>query len=142
MNKPNKTYKLGKLNNFNVSFSTVNKYQNNSFYLMIKSWVYPTIELNDYKYYLNQLKNKIKTIIHDYINEMFYNNFILDFNVTYNNMQYRKKSFMNIEITFYPKYFIAIDDHKLNNFFYNLGNEITDKLNQNNNFNFSVNKIN
>lgn len=133
-------YKFGNINNFNCSYNTIDKNINKSFYLSLRSWITPKVNYSNYNTYLSKLKNQTRCQINDHLSKNFSNRFILDFDVTYNSISYNHNSFLNIEVTVFPKEFISFESYYLKEHFYNICYNVTKKLNKNDTFSFNINK--
>jgi len=102
--KTGKTLKLSEFDNLKVSYGTVDFKNFKSMYLNIQSWLQPKIDLENWDRIVGNLRREIKHIIYEYINPNFFEeNFIVDLDLRTSGIQYGKKSFMNLEITFYVK---------------------------------------
>ena len=102
--KTGKTLKLSEFDNLKVSYGTVDFKNFKSMYLNIQSWLQPKIDLENWDRIVGNLRREIKHIIYEYINPNFFDeNFIVDLDLRTSGIQYGKKSFMNLEITFYVK---------------------------------------
>jgi hypothetical protein len=124
-------------NNFRISYSTVDFEQNSSFYLALRSWITPVVYQENYYHLLTKLKDSIRKEVHDNLDRsLFYHNFIIDFDVTYDSIVYKRNSFLRLEITFFPKSFNHFRDPHIETFFHTIGKTLVDKINTNPNFEF------
>jgi len=76
-----------------------------SIYLNIQTWVDPKIDMVEgWERVISNLSRQIKHTIYDIINKTFFEDkFILDLDLRSSGIQYGKKSFLNLEITFFVK---------------------------------------
>jgi hypothetical protein len=113
--------------NFRVKYGTTNVSKFKSLYITIDSWVQPTTVL-DYHKFINNLKRKVQYVVKDNLsNKYFYDINIVDLDLRSSGMTLFKKSFMNLEITLYPKSNDFLSE-ELRDSITNLVNKITNKL--------------
>jgi len=102
--KTGKTLRLSEFDNSKVSYGTVDFKNFKSLYLNIQSWLEPRLDLENWERVVGILRKEIKHIIHEFINlNYFEDKFIVDLDLRSSGIQFGKKSFMNLEITFYVK---------------------------------------
>lgn len=103
--KKGKTSKINGYNTIKANYGTVDSKNLKSLYINIQSWVSPKndIDLNWNRIVLN-LSRQIKHLVLDVIDRLIFEDiFIVDLDLRTSGIQHGKKSFMNLEITFYLK---------------------------------------
>ena len=102
--KKGKTSKLSIFDNAKCVYGTVDSINFKSLYLNIQSWVEPKKEVTNWDRVTGNLNRQIKhTLLEIVDSEIFDNNFIVDLDLRSSGIQLNKKSFMNLEITFFMK---------------------------------------
>jgi hypothetical protein len=102
--KKGKTSKLSIFDNAKCVYGTVDSINFKSLYLNIQSWVEPKKEVTNWDRVTGNLNRQIKhTLLEVVDSEIFDNNFIVDLDLRSSGIQLNKKSFMNLEITFFMK---------------------------------------
>jgi len=102
--KKGKTSKLSIFENAKCVYGTVDSINFKSLYLNIQSWVEPKKEVTNWDRVTGNLNRQIKhTLLEVVDNTIFDNNFIVDLDLRSSGIQLNKKSFMNLEITFFIK---------------------------------------
>jgi hypothetical protein len=102
--KTGKTLKLIGFNKAKVSYGTVDFKNFKSTYLNLQTWATPKIDLENWSSVVGSLSRNIKHIVYDVINpQIFETNFIVDLDLRTSGIVFGKKSFANLEITFYVK---------------------------------------
>jgi hypothetical protein len=124
------------------SYGTVDSKNFKSIYLNIQSWVEPKSIENSWIRLVSYFNKQIKNTIGDYIDEeFFYNNFIVDLDLRTSGIALKKRSFMNLEITFFikkPTDFKSVEiKNSLKKIVSCLESEI---FNKSNHFNFHLSK--
>jgi hypothetical protein len=109
--KKGKTSKIQGFKNSKVTYGTVDSISLKSVYLNIQTWVEPIIESDNWNRIVLNLSRSIKhTIFNNLDRTNFETNFIVDLDLRSSGLVLDKKSFLNLEITFYIKQ--SIDDFK------------------------------
>lgn len=109
--KKGKTSKIQGFKNSKVTYGTVDSISLKSVYLNIQTWVEPIIESDNWNRIVLNLSRSIKhTIFNNLDRTNFEINFIVDLDLRSSGLVLDKKSFLNLEITFYIKQ--SIDDFK------------------------------
>ena len=102
--KKGKTSKLNIFENAKCFYGTVDSKELKSIYIVIQSWVEPKKEVTNWDRVTGNLNRQIKhTLLEVVDSEIFDNNFIVDLDLRSSGIQLNKKSFMNLEITFFMK---------------------------------------
>lgn len=92
-----------KNNEFRIKYGTVDAVKLNSIYITIESWVQPTEVLN-YESYIRLMRRQIILTLNKRLDlENFNKNFIIDLDLRSSGMDPKRKSFMLLEVTLYPK---------------------------------------
>jgi hypothetical protein len=140
--KVGKYVKLKSNNNVKVGYGTVDFNNFKTLYLRLNSWVMPNSEKNNFREIINKNKRKIKIFFFNSENDFFKNETIVDLDISVNGIKTNKKSFMNLEITFFIKDSnIKFKDKKLKEFILNNSNKIIEILSEDDIlFNFNLTK--
>lgn len=140
--KVGKYVKLKSNNNVKVGYGTVDFNNFKTLYLRLNSWVMPNSEKNNFREIINKNKRKIKIFFFNSENDFFKNETIVDLDISVNGIKTNKKSFMNLEITFFIKDSnIKFKDKKLKEFILNNSNKIIEMLSEDDIlFNFNLTK--
>jgi len=86
------------------SYGTVDSKSLKSIYLNIQSWVEPKGLEMDWMRPVSILNKNIKTVLSEIINNNLFNDkFIVDLDLRTSGISLNKRSFMNLEITFFVK---------------------------------------
>lgn len=102
--KKGKTSKIIGFESIKVTYGTVDSKNLKSVYLNIQSWANPKIESDNWNRVVANLGRAIKHNILDVVDtEVFLPNFIVDLDLRTSGIQINKKSFMNLEMTFFMK---------------------------------------
>lgn len=103
--KKGKTIRIHGFKTIKALYGTVDSKNLKSIYLNIQTWVDPKIDIEDgWSRIISNLSRQIKQTIFENLNKnLFDNNFIVDLDLRSSGIQYGKKSFMNLEITFFLK---------------------------------------
>lgn len=95
----NKEYKLDVCNHIMVKYGSVNKDNPQVIYVSGRCWVSPQVKM-DYKYVIGmiekEMRKNIKLFLTDGVN--FDNRFILDFDITTENMNQYDKKFLSFDL--------------------------------------------
>jgi hypothetical protein len=98
------------------SYGTVDSKSLKSIYLNIQSWVEPKGLEVDWMRPVSILNKNIKTVLTEIINDNLFNNkFIVDLDLRTSGISINKRSFMNLEITFFVKNEIEFKSNELKN---------------------------
>lgn len=103
--KRGKTAKLKGYNDAKVMYGTVDSIELKSIYLNIQTWVKPKKETDNWKRVVLNLSRAVKHSVLDIVNQrIFENKFIVDLDLRHSGLELNKKSFLNLEITFFMSY--------------------------------------
>jgi len=103
--KRGKTAKLKEHGNAKVMYGTVDSIELKSIYLNIQTWVKPKKETDNWKRVVLNLSRAVKHSVLDIVNQqIFENKFIVDLDLRHSGLELNKKSFLNLEITFFMSY--------------------------------------
>jgi len=128
--------------NLKSNYGTVDAKNLKSIYLNIQSWVEPkSIEVNWVRP-VSLLNKKIKSTICEILNsEYFDDNFIVDMDLRTSGISIKKKSFMNLEITFFTKKEVNFKSIELKNYLKTIVEYLEfECFLKNNNFTFHLKK--
>lgn len=123
-------------------YGTVDHNNFKSFFIVMRTWVSPKNESENWQSVINSFSKRIKNSIHSKLNSsLFYENVILDVDLRASGLQKGKRSFMSVEITIFPKTkesfkspFIKETSERI------LKDIIKDCINNNNDFDFFISK--
>lgn len=102
--KKGKTSKIIGFDSIKVTYGTVDSKNLKSVYLNIQTWATPVISCENWNRVVANLSRNIKHNILDVVDlETFQQNYIVDLDLRTSGIQVNKKSFMNLEITFFMK---------------------------------------
>ena len=102
--KKGKTSKIIGFDSIKVTYGTVDSKNLKSVYLNIQTWATPVISCENWNRVVANLSRNIKHYILDVVDlETFQQNYIVDLDLRTSGIQVNKKSFMNLEITFFMK---------------------------------------
>lgn len=140
--KNGKFIKLNSYKNVKIGFGTVDYNNFKTVYLKLNSWLLPNNIDTNFSQIVNKNKRKIKLFIYDNENIFFRKENIVDLDISIKGIKNNKKSFMNLEITFFVKNNkIKFKDKILKEFICNNSTKIIDLLSEDENlFNFSLTK--
>ena len=100
--KKGKTAKLSGFKSSKITYGTVDSKNLKSIYINIQTWVQPK---DDYEKWTRIVLNMSRAVKHTVFNcldrEMFDEKFIADLDLRTSGIQYKKRSFMNLEINLY-----------------------------------------
>jgi hypothetical protein len=103
--KRGKTAKLSGYNEAKIMYGTVDSIELKSIYLNIQTWVNPKKDVDNWQRVVLNFNRSIKHSVFDSIDEkIFDKNFIVDLDLRHSGLQLGKKSFLNLEITFFMSY--------------------------------------
>ena len=125
-----------------INYGTVDAKQLKSIYLNIQSWVTPKHEFENCNRVVSDLSKSIKNSVYEIIDTwLFKPNYIVDLDLRTSGIVYGKKSFMNLEITFFMVGEIDFKDPKIKFSLKRICREIYHKnFMQNPNFEFTLSK--
>jgi len=110
--KKGKTLKLDIFNDSKCYYGSVDTTNLKSIYLVLQTWVVPTVEKEKWDTTVGIISRTIKHKILDIYNKDFFKeHFIVDMDLRTSGIKIEKASFLNLEITFFIK---GIDDFKSN----------------------------
>lgn len=102
--KKGKTSKIQGFKTTKVIYGTTDSFELKSLYLNLQTWVEPTQEVENWSRIVLNLSRKIKHTIYNNLNTtLFEYNFIVDLDLRASGLVLNKKSFLNLEITFFTK---------------------------------------
>lgn len=128
-----------KNNEFRIKYGTVDALKLNSIYIVIESWVQPT-EILNYETYIRLMRRQIILTLSKQLDlETFNKHFIVDLDLRSSGMDPKRKSFMLLEVTLYPKIKVKFNSQLLFNNVNHVSNIIIECL-KNNNFKFNSSK--
>jgi hypothetical protein len=124
------------------SYGTVDSKNFKSIYLNIQSWVEPKSIEDSWIRLVSYFNKQIKNTITDSVNgDLFSDNFIVDLDLRTSGITLKKRSFMNLEVTFFIKKSVDFKSLEIKNslkkIIYNLE---TDIFNKSTHFNFHLSK--
>lgn len=124
------------------SYGTVDSKNFKSIYLNIQSWVEPKTIENSWIRLVSYFNKLIKNTISENLdNELFQDNFIVDLDLRTSGISLKKRSFMNLEVTFFMKKPIDFKSVELKNYLKKLTNILESELfNQSEHFTFHLSK--
>lgn len=141
--KKGKTLRLNGFKSIKSIYGTVDSKNLKSIYLNIQTWVNPKIDQVDgWERIISNFTKQIKQTIFEFSNRfIFEEKFILDLDLRSSGIQYGKKSFMNLEITFFIKKDLNFKSTELRKEMKKITNLIlSENLKGNNYFEFSSSK--
>lgn len=87
---------------FKCNYGTVDVKNLKSVYLNIQSWVKPKKIFDNWERPVSLLNQKFKSLVYETINQdIFQSKSIVDLDLRTSGISHKKKSFMNLEITFF-----------------------------------------
>jgi len=100
--KKGKSVKLNLSNHFKSVYGTVDSKNLKSVYINIQTWVQPKDDYENWTRIVLNMSRAIKHVVFNCIDkEMFEEKFIADLDLRTSGIQYKKRSFMNLEINLY-----------------------------------------
>ena len=115
--KKGKSCEIKGFKNFKCGYGTVDSKNLKSIYLNIQSWVEPIIDETNWDRPVSLLSRNIKSTTQEILNkELFEDKLIVDLDLRTSGISMRKKSFMNLEITFFIKKQIDFKSSEIKNF--------------------------
>jgi hypothetical protein len=142
--KKGKSCSLNGYKKIKCSYGTVDSKNFKSVYLNIQSWVKPKDHYENWDRIISNLNKKIKIFLNDVLdNIMFEPKFIVDLDLRASGISLKKKSFMNLEITFFIKGSVDFKSIRLKNSLKNIVDEILSEIFNNHEvFTFHLTKTN
>ena len=117
--KKGKELKINKFKNYNVVYGSVNNKNSKALYINVSAWADPRLdgELN-YTRIIKDIDKKIRQTIYNILEKNIATPFlkdrtIVDFDIRESGVKFGKRSFTNVEITFFMKYEMPINDSAL-----------------------------
>ena len=139
--KTGKFLPLGHHHNVKIGYGTVDYKNLKTIYLKFNSWLLPNNDTTDYESVIAKTRRTIKSRIYDLNNQYFKRECIVDLDVRTKGFKLDKKSFMNLEITFYVEKTFDIKSKEIKNLMKEICETIiVNDLNDRNIFNFFKNK--
>jgi len=140
--KKGKTCKLNGFTRVKSTYGTVDSKVFKSLYLNIQSWVTPQKSTDNWVRVINSLNREIKETINEYLNiSLLKPKFIVDLDLRTSGLLVGKKSFMNLEITFFVENNIEFKSSLLRSHLQNLTSIINyENFSKNNYFKFDKTK--
>jgi len=100
--KKGKTSKIQGFKDAKVVYGTVDSINFKSLYLNIQTWVEPKMYSDNWQRIVLNLSREIKHTIYEHLNKNYFDEkFIVDLDLRSSGIVEGKKSFMNLEATFY-----------------------------------------
>ena len=124
------------------SYGTVDSKNFKSIYLNIQSWVEPKSIENSWIRLVSYFNKQIKNTITDSVNgDLFSDNFIVDLDLRTSGITLKKRSFMNLEITFFIKKSIDFKSVEMKNSLKKIINSLESEIfNISDHFDFHLSK--
>jgi hypothetical protein len=114
--KKGKSCNLNGYKKIKCTYGTVDSKNFKSVYINIQSWVQPKENYESWDRVISNFNKKIKTFISEIIDTiLFESNYIVDLDLRSSGIAVKKKSFMNLEITFFIKGNIDFKSIRLKN---------------------------
>ena len=114
--KKGKTAKLSGFKSSKISYGTVDSKNLKSVYINIQTWVQPKDDYENWTRIVLNMSRAIKHVVFNCIDkEMFEEKFIADLDLRTSGIQYKKRSFMNLEITLFVKTEMGFKSTELKN---------------------------
>jgi hypothetical protein len=100
--KKGKTAKLSGFKSSKVSYGTVDSKNLKSVYINIQTWVEPKDNYDNWTRIVLNMSRAVKHVVFNCLERnLFDEKFIVDLDLRTSGIQYKKRSFMNLEITLY-----------------------------------------
>jgi hypothetical protein len=140
--KKGKTCKLNGFTKLKSTYGTVDSKTFKSLYLNIQSWVTPQRSVENWSRVVNILSREIKETINEFLDtSLLQPKFILDLDLRTSGLVVGKKSFMNLEITFFVEKNVEFKSVTLRTHLQNLTSIINSvNFTKNKNFEFEKTK--
>ena len=142
--KKGKTSKMSGFRNSKITYGTVDSKNFKSLYLNLQTWVEPKIDVENWSRLVLNMNRSIKHSIFNHIDkQMFDDKFIVDMDLRTSGLSLKKKSFMNLEITFFIKGLVDFKSIRLKNSLKNIVDKILSEIFNNHEvFTFHLTKTN
>lgn len=115
--KKGKSCEIKGFKNLKSNYGTVDAKNLKSIYLNIQSWVEPKTDEVNWVRPVSMMNKKIKSTLNEIIDPQFFDdNFIVDLDLRTSGISLKKRSFMNLEITFFTKKEIDFKSIELKNY--------------------------
>ena len=100
--KKGKTSKLELFQDAKCYYGSVDATELKSIYLVLQTWVTPTQERDNWERVVGTISRTIKhKVLEVYNKSLFKEHFIVDLDLRTSGIQYKKRSFMNLEINLF-----------------------------------------
>lgn len=140
LKKLGKQIKLPENDNFVAKYGTINALKPQSIFITIQSWATPKHNLR-FKKKLRSLTINTKNNIRELVNyDVFYDKYILDFDIRESGLKKDKPSFLSIELTLYPKNQVSFPSDIYNKNIEYLIRNLTSNIKRDRSFSFSAKK--
>lgn len=141
--KKGKSCTLNGYKNLKSQYGTVDSREFKSIYLNIQSWVNPKEFYENWERPVSKFNRDIKTFVSEIIdNSLFDNKFIVDLDLRTSGISVKKKSFMNLELTFFIKSNVDFKSPRIRQSMKNIVDNINSELFKKSNlFTFHLTKI-
>lgn len=115
--KKGKTNRINGLKHIKALYGTVDSKNLKSIYLNIQTWVVPKIDTEqNWNRIISNFSRQVRHTIYEFINRFYFEDkFIVDLDLRSSGIQFGKKSFLNLEITFFIKENINFKSANLKN---------------------------
>ncbi len=120
MVKNGKYISLNTYDQFKIGYGTVDHKNLKSIYLRISSWVLPNNDEVDFDTLIKNSRKKIKNLVCESKNDFFKPECIVDFDLRTKGISNIRKSFLNLEITFFVENKFDVKSKYIKNYFYNI----------------------
>jgi hypothetical protein len=140
--KKGKTSKIIGFDSIKVTYGTVDSKNLKSVYLNNQTWATPENSSDNWNRVVANLSRNIKHHILDVVDlETFQSNYIVDLDLRTSGIQLNKKSFMNLEMTFFMKTEIDFKSNELKDKLKQIAKFVyQENMKKNPNFDFTVSK--
>lgn len=100
--KKGKTAKLSGFRSSKINYGTVDSKNLKSIYINIQTWVEPKDDFDNWTRIVLNMSRAIKHVVFNCLDKtLFDEKFIVDLDLRTSGIQYKKRSFMNLEINLY-----------------------------------------
>lgn len=141
LKKLGKQVKLPPDPGFIARYGTINALNPQSIFVSIHSWATPKHNFRFHKK-LRTLSQSVKREIDESINyDVFYNKYIVDFDLRESGLQKNKQSFLAIEVTLYPKNIINFPNDIYDSNVTHLIKKVVGSIKRNRDFTFTPKKL-
>lgn len=127
--KTGKTVKLGKYKDFTVKYGTTDFRDFRSIYISMQSWLEPKKESGGWRSIIGNMGRDLKLGLNELCRELPFNDrYIFDLDIRDSGISMGKRSFMDLEITMYPKGAMAFKDPEIKTSVVAIADRITDHI--------------